>query len=95
MEATIYNVRHRLTQVILFIVCVVFCMLFAQVAEAAKPKPKHFDRPKYRVTVHCNASKSVKVLAWKRKNPYKPDNMVASSRRSRSSKPQAQAEADF
>lgn len=93
MEATIYNVRHRLTQVIVFITCVVFCMLIAEVSEAGRPKPPRFDKHKYRVSVHSNSTRVVKVLQWKRKNPYKADNLAASSRKNR--KNQAQAETDF
>lgn len=89
---TIYNIRYRLTQVIVFVACVLFCMLISQVAEARKPKPAHFDKPKYRVCVHSNSQRVVKVLEWKRKNPYKQGGMFASSKRS---KPRAQAEADF
>lgn len=92
MEATIYNIRHRLTQVVVFITCVIFCMVIAQVAEAARPKPPRFDKPKYRVSVHSNAQRVVKVLEWKRKNPYRQANIAASSKRARN-KPQA--EADF
>ena len=37
MTATLYNIRHRLTQLVVFVACVTFCLLFAQVAEAAGP----------------------------------------------------------
>lgn len=89
---TIYNIRYRLTQVVVFVACVVFCMLIAQVAEARKPRPPHFDKPKYRVSVHSNSQRVVKVLEWKRKNPYKQGGIFASNKR-RQSKPQA--ETDF
>jgi hypothetical protein len=93
MNATLYNIRHRLTQVIVFAVCVSICMLFAQVAEAGRPKPPRFDKPKYRVCVHRNSQRVVKVLQWKRKDGPRTNNLVASNRKSR--KPQAMAETDF
>lgn len=91
--ANIFNIRQRLTQVVVFIACVVACMLFAQVAEAGngpKPKTKRFDKPKYRVSVHSNSNRVVKVLYWKRRDAPK-SSFVASSRKGRK---QAQAETD-
>ena len=93
MTATLYNIRHRLTQVIVFIACVAICMLLAEVAEAARPKPPRFDKPKYRVSVHSNSSRVVKVLHWKRKDGPRTNTLAASSRKAR--KPKAQAETDF
>ena len=93
MTATLYNIRHRLTQVIVFIACVVLCMLLAQVVEAARPKPPRFDKPKYRVSVHSNSGRVVKVLYWKRKDGPRTNTLVASTRKSR--KQQPQAETDF
>ncbi|MBL7851452.1 MAG: hypothetical protein JNN04_11160 [Cyclobacteriaceae bacterium] len=92
MTATFYNIRHRLTQVIVFVACVAICMLFAEVAEAARPKPPRFDKPKYRVSVHSNSGRVVKVLYWKRKDAPRSNNLAASSRKNRN-KPQA--ETDF
>lgn len=92
MTATLYNIRHRLTQVLVFVVCVTICMLFAQSAEAGRPKKPRFDKPKYRVSVHSNSNRVVKVLYWKRKDARKT-TMTASSRKGR--KTQAQAETDM
>ena len=92
MKTTLFNIRHRLTQVVVYAACVMICLLFAQVAEAAKPKkPKH-DKPKYRVSVHSNSNRVVKVLYMKRKNGPKNNTLTASNKKVRS-KPQA--EADF
>lgn len=93
MTATLYNIRHRLTQVIVFIACVALCMLLAQVAEAGRPKPPRYDKPKYRVSVHSNSGRVVKVLYWKRKDGPRTNTLVASNRKSR--KQQPQAETDF
>lgn len=92
MTAALYNIRHRLTQLIVFVSCVVMCLLMAQVAEAGRPKPPKFDKPKYRVSVHSNSGRVVKVLYWKRKDAPRSNNLVASSRKNRN-KPQA--ETDF
>jgi hypothetical protein len=92
MTAALYNIRHRLTQLIVFVACIAICMLMAQVAEAGRPKPPRFDKPKYRVSVHSNSHRVVKVLYWKRKDAPRSNNLVASSRKNRS-KPQA--ETDF
>lgn len=91
MERALYNIRHRLTQVVVFVACVSICMLFAQVAEAGRPKPPRFDKPKYRVSVHRNSNRVVKVLYWKRKDAPRTNSMVASSRKNRN-KPQAETD---
>ncbi|MBL7863540.1 MAG: hypothetical protein JNK10_01610 [Cyclobacteriaceae bacterium] len=88
----IFNIRHRLTQVLVFVICVTACMLFSQVAEAGigGPKPKRYDKPKYRVAVHSNSNRVVKVLYWKRRDAPK-SSFVASNRKARK---QAMAETD-
>ncbi len=86
------NYRHRLTQVVIFVLCVLFSMMIAQVAEGAKPKPPRFDKPKYRVVVHASSQRVVKILYKKRKDGNR-DSMFA-SRKGRKHK-QAQAEADI
>lgn len=93
MTAALYNIRHRLTQVVVFVACVTICMLFAQVAEAGRPKKPKFDKAKYRVSVHSNSNRVVKVLYWKRKDAPRTNSLAASSRKSRKS--QAQAETDI
>lgn len=92
MTATLYNIRHRLTQVIVFAACVTICLLFAQLAEAGRPKPPRFDKPKYRVSVHSNSGRVVKVLYWKRKDGPRTNTLVASSRKSRKQQPQAETD---
>lgn len=83
MTATLYNIRHRLTQVVVFVACVMICMLFAQVAEAGRPKPPRYDKPKYRVSVHSNANRVVKVLYWKRKDAGRNPTLSASKSKKR------------
>lgn len=91
MQAAFYNIRHRLTQVVVFVACVAICLLFAQVAEAGRPKAPRFDKPKYRVSVHSNSNRVVKVLYWKRKDARRSNSMAASSRKSRN-RPQAETD---
>jgi hypothetical protein len=88
------NTRHRLTQIIVLFVTILACMLFSEFADA-RPKPPRFDRHKYRVSVHSNSFRTVKVLYWKRKMGPKvnTNTMMASGRRS--GKKQAQAETEY
>jgi hypothetical protein len=86
------NVRQRLTQVVIFVACVLLSMMIAQVAEASRPKPPRFDKPKYRVVVHTSSQRVVKILYKKRKDG-KRDSLFA-SRKGRKQK-QAQAETDI
>lgn len=86
------NVRHRLTQVVIFVVCVLLSMMIAQVAEGSKPKPPRYDKPKYRVVVHTSSERVVKILAQKRKDGNR--GSLFASRKGRKHK-QAQAEADI
>lgn len=88
------NVRHRLTQVVVLIVTILVCMLFSQVTEA-RPKPPRFDRYKYRVCVHHDAFKVVKVLYWKRKSGPKVSNSMMASGRRNKKQGQAQAETEY
>lgn len=60
------NVRHRLTQVVIFVACVLVSMMISQVAEGSKPKPQRYDKPKYRVVVHTSSQRVVKILYKKR-----------------------------
>ncbi len=88
------NVRHRLTQVIVLLACIMLCMLISQFAEAGRgPKPKNFDKPKYRVCVYTNSSRVVKILYKKRMEAPK-SSLMASNRRSRGKAQVAQAETD-
>jgi hypothetical protein len=82
------NVRHRLTQIIVLILLILAGILFSQIAEARSPKAPRFDMPRYRVCVHSNSFKVVKVLYKKRHNGTKA-TMMASGRTSRK---KAQAE---
>lgn len=85
------NVRHRLTQIIVFVACILGCILISQFAEAGRsPKPPRFDKPKYRVSVHSNSNRVVKVLYKKRMGAIK-SSAVASNRKGRK---QVQAETD-
>jgi hypothetical protein len=87
------NVRHRLTQIMVLLAVILACMLLSQVTQA-RPKPSHFDRSKYRVCVHSNSFKVVKVLYWKRKfGPKSSGTMMASS--GRRTKKQALAETEY
>ncbi len=86
------NVRQRLTQVVIFVVCVLISMMIAQVAEASKPKPPRFDKPKYRVVVHTSSHRVVKILAQKRKDGNR--SSLFASRKGRKHK-QVQAETDI
>lgn len=88
------NIRHRLTQVIVFIVVTLACFFFSQVTQAKNStKPPRFDKPKYRICVHKDSNKVVKILQWKRKNPYQSP-LLASNKRSKA-KAKPQAETDF
>jgi len=87
-----FNVRHRLTQVVVFFMCILLCMIIAQFAEAAKPKPPRFDKPKYRVSVHSNSNRVVKILEKKRKDYPRSSSFLASNRKSR---PKPMAETDY
>ena len=91
MTATFYNIRHRLTQLVVFVACVTFCLLFAQVVEAAGPKPR-FDKPKYRVSVHKHSNRVVKVLTWKRKDAPRTNTLTAENRKARKTQPQAETD---
>ena len=88
------NVRHRLTQVIILVACVMLCMLISQFAVAGRnPKPPRFDKYKFRVNVHINSNRVVKVLYKKRMEAPK-SSLLASNRRSRGKAQVAQAETD-
>lgn len=87
------NVRQRLTQVVIFVVCVLLSMMIAHVAEASKPKPPRFDKPKYRVVVHISSQRVVKILAQKRKDSNR--GSFFASRKGRKQKQAAQAETDI
>ncbi len=95
MAAIAYmNVRHRLTQIIVFVTCILLCMAIAQFAEAGRPKPPRFDKPKYRVSVHSNSNRVVKILEKKRKDYPKSSSLFASNRKGRS-KPQAETDTTY
>lgn len=88
------NVRHRLTQVIILIIAILACMLFAQSAQAQKaPKKIRYDHPKYKIAVHKSSHKSCYVLYKKRTSAPK-SQMMASGRKSKG-KARLQAESDF
>jgi hypothetical protein len=87
------NVRHRLTQIIVLFVTILACMLFSEFAQA-RPKPPRFDKHKYRVSVHSNSFRVVKVLYWKRKSGPKANTSSSMMASGRKNKKQAQAETD-
>ncbi len=88
------NIRHRLTQVIVFIACIMICMLISQFAVAGRnPKPNRFDKPKYRVCVFRSSNRVVKILYKKRMDVPK-SSLLASNRKSRNRGQAAQAETD-
>ena len=89
-----FNIRHRLTQIIVFVTCVLICMLASQVAEARGPKPPRFDKPKYRVFVCGNSSRVVKILHKKRAESPKA-SFLAFGRKNRTKQSTAQAETDI
>ncbi len=87
------NVRHRLTQIIILVVMILAGMLFSLFAQAHRgPRAPRFDKPKYRVSVHSNSLRVVKILYKKRMSGPK-SSLMASNRRNRS-KQQSQAETD-
>ncbi len=90
------NIRHRLTQVIVLLLCIMICMLISQFAVAGRNhKPPRFDKPKFRVNVHISSNRVVKILYKKRMEAPRSSSMVASNRRSKSKGPVAQAETDM
>ncbi|CAN5383362.1 hypothetical protein BH10BAC4_BH10BAC4_02840 [soil metagenome] len=83
------NVRHRLTQIVVFIVLVLASMLYAEVTNAQGAST--IDKPKYRIQVHKDSNRTCYILHKKRTaRPKQP--LFASSRRS--SKSKAMAETD-
>lgn len=85
------NVRNRLTQVLIFIVCLLISMILAQAAEASKPKAPRYDKPKYRVVVHTSSQRVVKILYKKRQDGNRG---LFASRKGRKQQ-KAQAETDI
>jgi hypothetical protein len=86
------NIRHRLTQIIVLIIVILACMLFAQFAHAQRSIHKaRFDKPKYRATVYKDSDKACYILHKKRTSvPKHP--LFAFAKRSKTNKPMAETE---
>ena len=75
------NVRGRLTQVIILVALIAGCVLISQFTQAQDhPKKLRFNSPKYRIAVHANADKAVKIMQKKRTSENK-ETIVASAGR--------------
>jgi hypothetical protein len=74
---------------------VLICMLASQVAEARGPKPKRFDKPKYRVFVCSNSQRVVKILHKKRLESPRSGFLAFGRKNSRYKQSTAQAETDI
>ncbi len=78
-----FNVRQRLTQIIILVVLILATTLFSQVAKAQGSV--RYDNPKYRIAVHKDSKKTCHILNKKRRSQSK-HTMVASARHSSRSK---------
>ncbi|MBY0433108.1 MAG: hypothetical protein K2U26_03265 [Cyclobacteriaceae bacterium] len=87
------NVRSRFTQVIVLIVMILVCILYAQLANAQRPAKKSgFNNPKHRVSVHKNSDKACFILHKKRTSMPRHPLFASNNRRSRV-KPMAETDA--
>lgn len=92
VHAPYFNTRHRLTQIIVLVLLILAGLLFSQVAKGQSISHKiRFFKSNYHVAVHKNSDMTCYILHKKRTSPPK-HQLIATSRRSKSSKPLAETD---